>query len=482
MLSTVQANVTYTSVVKRKNRKTNVEKMTYNDFLNALMKIAIEMYASNKNVKSVDDAFQQLLIDNVLHRSLADRREPNMELLQNAMAESTTVEVLKLYKGATRQLFFFYATAQHQRSKRVRAEHQKDKHVGDSNFGCAHSLEKLKTRSARLERHRKLNPNKQAIGYNEFLKFASDFNINSSLLLSTMEVGEIYLSAIHTTKNHGYIRQLTHSDFELALVHLAIKSYEKKMEAFEKTGAQSPEIQAALAAYRENRVNTGDKIRALLLHMWRAIHKDVPTIVKSRRGVHTYVGDLRRGSAKFNAVFAQQWHEDEYRDYLTPDSSSVPDARMVLDRLLKPQLDEAAAYSDLPPAPSPTSPGNMDDSFPGLPLPPKNESSRTFPSPKVADDADEDAAPVDPVSVERIRNYLDNRPDLKGLLQQHIMDPDPYGGGMGMADEPGVAPVGDLGMNEYDFLEPEGDTGAVSLLEYERAMAALKNHIGTDDE
>jgi len=311
MLSTVQANVTYTSVVKRKNRKTNVEKMTYNDFLNALMKIAIEMYASNKNVKSVDDAFQQLLIDNVLHRSLADRREPNMELLQNAMAESTTVEVLKLYKGATRQLFFFYATAQHQRSKRVRAEHQKDKHVGDSNFGCAHSLEKLKTRSARLERHRKLNPNKQAIGYNEFLKFASDFNINSSLLLSTMEVGEIYLSAIHTTKNHGYIRQLTHSDFELALVHLAIKSYEKKMEAFEKTGAQSPEIQAALAAYRENRVNTGDKIRAFLLHMWRAIHKDVPTIVKSRRGVHTYVGDLRRGSAKFNAVFAQQWHEDD---------------------------------------------------------------------------------------------------------------------------------------------------------------------------
>ena len=43
--------------------------------------------------------------------------------------------------------------------------------------------------------------------------------------------GEIYLSAIHTTMDHGYIRQLTHSEFEVALVHCAIVAYEKKMEA-----------------------------------------------------------------------------------------------------------------------------------------------------------------------------------------------------------------------------------------------------------
>jgi len=474
MRTSVQANVTYTSVVKRKNRKSNIEKMTYNDFLNALMKIAIEMYAGSKNVKSVDDAFQQLLIDNVLHRSLADRREPDLESIQKAIAEPRAAEVLRLYKGSTRQIFFFYATAQHQKSKRIRAAHQKDKHVEDSNFG-ADSLEKVKTRSARQERQRKLNPNKQALGYNEFLKFANDFNLSSSLLLSTMEVGEIYLSAIHTTKTHGYIRQLTHNEFEQALVHCAMKSYEKKMEAFRKADAQSPEIRMALEAYKNRRVNAGDKIRALFLHMWRAIHKTVPRAVESRRGVYTYDADLRRGSSKFISTFAQQWQEDEYRDYLAPDGSAIPDARLVLDRLLQP---EEAGAPDSSSAPAAAMPGQQMDESPltmTMPPPPGNESSAFSPSAKAMDVDDE--AGVDPVSVERIRDYLDNRPDLKGLLQQHILDPDPYGAGTHFADEAG-APESDLAMNEYDFLEPEGDTGAVSLDEYERAMAALKSQIG----
>lgn len=37
---------------------------------------------------------------------------------------------------------------------------------------------------------------KEALGYAEFLKFASDFDLSSSVILSTIELGDIYLSSI----------------------------------------------------------------------------------------------------------------------------------------------------------------------------------------------------------------------------------------------------------------------------------------------
>ena len=37
---------------------------------------------------------------------------------------------------------------------------------------------------------------KDALGYNEFLKFASDFDLSNSVILSTLELGDIYLSSI----------------------------------------------------------------------------------------------------------------------------------------------------------------------------------------------------------------------------------------------------------------------------------------------
>ena len=36
----------------------------------------------------------------------------------------------------------------------------------------------------------------EAVGYAEFLKFASDFDLSSSVILSTLEIGDIFLSSI----------------------------------------------------------------------------------------------------------------------------------------------------------------------------------------------------------------------------------------------------------------------------------------------
>ena len=67
-------NVVYIIEVKRRDRgfARSQAQMTYNDFLNALMRLSSKVYP---NADTVDDAFQQLLMENVL--PLASRRSPD---------------------------------------------------------------------------------------------------------------------------------------------------------------------------------------------------------------------------------------------------------------------------------------------------------------------------------------------------------------------------------------------------------------------
>ena len=44
---------------------------------------------------------------------------------------------------------------------------------------------------------------KECLGYNEFLKFAMDFHLSSNVILSTLEIGDIYLSSIKATEGQG---------------------------------------------------------------------------------------------------------------------------------------------------------------------------------------------------------------------------------------------------------------------------------------
>ena len=38
-----------------------------------------------------------------------------------------------------------------------------------------------------------------SFSYQEFLKFAADFNLSSSVILSTLEIGDIYLSSVRVS-------------------------------------------------------------------------------------------------------------------------------------------------------------------------------------------------------------------------------------------------------------------------------------------
>ena len=152
---------------------------------------------------------------------------------------------------------------------------------------------------------------KECLGYNEFLRFALDFNLSSNVILSTLEIGDIYLSSIKVTDGQENIRKLTFAEFWEALVRCALVAYSKISNA-------SP----------------GDKIRGSFLYMWRSINDTVPRAIEERRNVTTYMGDLINGSMAFNVKFTAMWAKDGYRDYLSPKPLAREEARDVLSRLL----------------------------------------------------------------------------------------------------------------------------------------------------
>lgn len=140
-----------------------------------------------------------------------------------------------------------------------------------------------------------VNTMKSALGYPEFLKFAADFDLSNTVILSTRELGDIYLSALKLTEHEPTVRKLSFDEFWEALVRCSLRAYSKISHS-----------------------TPLDRIRGLFLYMWRAITRSVPRAFSDRRNVTTYAGDLLSGAMLFNKRFTAMWAEDGYRDYLTP--------------------------------------------------------------------------------------------------------------------------------------------------------------------
>ena len=92
--------------VKRRDRRfTETQaQMTYNDFLNALMRLAEKLYHT---ADTIDDAFQQLLMENVL--PLASRRSPDP--VNTHLEDPEVIGLFEYFDDALYSLYSFYASA-----------------------------------------------------------------------------------------------------------------------------------------------------------------------------------------------------------------------------------------------------------------------------------------------------------------------------------------------------------------------------------
>ena len=462
MVQAAETHVIYASVIRSNRKGERKCKMTYHNFLDALMKVALEIYGVDSNVKSVEDAFQQLLVENLLRPGLAMRRRPSsFKVLKETREDPEVRRLLRKYASATKQLFFFYASKKHQKTKALRALHQKDVHMGTREF-AEMSLEKSQARAHERERRWKRSEQKQIMSYDEYFKFVADFDLSLALKISSVDVGEIFLCAMSDIDNKvALIRHLHHQDFVDAIVLFSLTAYEKKIASYAMLGDKSVNVVNAIRAYENDGVSNANKIRSFFLQMYRNIQHIEDTIPKARvklRNVNMYDMDLRQAASKFMLLFGQEWLADEFCDYLAPPPKFTRESKeMQLERMLKDndtirRRDEDKAKASVAPFSS--------------------SSSSSSPSPK-----------LDSRSVETVRSYLKTRPELKGLLRDRLGE-----GGRGVDDSDSAEAfdvsrrIGIVTPTATMTTTANGSVGVGTIGgEYERAMNALRSHLGDGD-
>ncbi|CAE7398054.1 unnamed protein product [Symbiodinium sp. KB8] len=279
----VDANieVAYTAQVNRKSRK-GPKRMNYHDFLTTIMKLASRVYP---HATSVDEAFQTLLMRNILPH--AWRRQ--VQDMDDILLDPDVMKLYAYFGDALEQIFQFYGTSQ-VGAAAGRTPTKAGTPGTASTRGPGTTTLSSVSRSAMG-----VNTMKSALGYPEFLKFAADFDLSNTVILSTRELGDIYLSALKLTEHEPTVRKLSFDEFWEALVRCSLRAYSKISHS-----------------------TPLDRIRGLFLYMWRAITRSVPRAFSDRRNVTTYAGDLLSGAMLFNKRFTAMWAEDGYRDYLTP--------------------------------------------------------------------------------------------------------------------------------------------------------------------
>lgn len=398
--------VTFTAEVKKAD-KTN-QKMHFNDFLTALMKISVKVYPASR---SVDEAFQRLLMENIL--PLASRRCPDK--VDMFLENEDIQRLFEYYADALAQIFQFYATSDKRTTKALKAQ--------AVSLGHATMASTSLTLGGRTTRAGKSsNSMKDALGYSEFLKFASDFDLSSSVILSTLEIGDIYLSSIQEVRPDSTVRKLTFPEFWEALVRCALVAYNKISDA-----------------------TIVDMVRGLFLYMWRAMNNGVPRAVAERRSVSTYAGDLISGAMLFNKRFTAAWAADGYRDYLSPELRAPETGKAVLSRLLKGSAG-AGALAALAPRAAITDAGGSGGGYE-----PSWQQQQQLKGGNVR-------SPLSPTApVEEARGFYDSAPSPRQQQQRDAPTPAPAAAAAaryayGAASAPAPAPSRGGGGGIYDRL------------------------------
>jgi hypothetical protein len=173
--------------------------------------------------------------------------------------------------------------------------------------------------------------------------------------------------------------------------------------------------------------------------------------------VNNHAMDIFNAAKKFRTLFNKEWQEDGYRDYLNPLKDEVETEEMILDGELKKMIGNAPVRlrkEEL----SITTTGSTKKKVSYAPTPIMTTTTTTT----------TESTSYDAASMETIREYLDTRPELKGILEASSKSPQKGGD------------ISFLNGEDSGDGDNNGNIGPhceISLGQYEKAMAALKSEV-----
>lgn len=304
-ITQAELHIIFTSELKQCKKvgsSERTDRIEYDGFLSCLMKIAIKCYPSSS---TYEDAMQQLLMDNVL--PLASRRSV---VDVSALVHQPSVDTLFSYFEESMQLLFqYYATFSDQTTK-SKTLMKSMGHLAGKSF----EMQRTEFIEAK-EKEQYQSTQASLMGYSEFLRFASDFGLVSSMGLTCLDLGDIYLVVLTLNKLDNMVRRLTFKEFWEALVRCAIVAFKSHTD-----------------------ITTEDKVKGMFLYIWRHIQSSVQEQVSKPGSIlnsqSSQKVSLMRGSQVLNERFLNLWAKDGHRDYLSPPAEVVPDGASVIKNLV----------------------------------------------------------------------------------------------------------------------------------------------------
>mmetsp|Transcript_17062 Transcript_17062/g.40004 ORF Transcript_17062/g.40004 Transcript_17062/m.40004 type:complete len:429 (-) Transcript_17062:318-1604(-) len=298
-------------VVSKKGSLT--KSLTYAEFLNVLTSLSKKLYS---DAPTLNESFQQLLMENIL--PLAHRRNP--QTIENQLRAGQNAMLRTYFDEALLELYKFYA-----------AESQNEEKATTNSTVQAKDFDELGAQSTRSRNIRRSSvmfsfnsaeyASTKSLSYIHWMKFCSDFGLSSSMLLTQVEVGDIYLGCVTTQERTG-VRKMKFPQFWEAIVRCALTAYRSVTTA-----------------------TTANKIRAVFVYMWKHIQDHVVNRPNDREAdnerAHHKRG-LSNAVKKLNNKTLDMWAEVEYRDFLSPDEVEEETAH-----------DIVASLEELPPPKAP---------------------------------------------------------------------------------------------------------------------------------
>jgi hypothetical protein len=384
-ISAAAAAVYYTREVTRRDRHLTdpVKKMNYDDFLNALMRIAHEKLYSEQ--MRVDESFQELLIKNVLPFDHALRRKPDYYMqmgppplslpdfsvpivppVAETLVSDPLLDLKSRYGRSLKKIFLFY--------------------------GAGQSRHKAHDRRA-------TSPN--VLAYKDFVRFGTDFSMTRSCLLTTVELGDVFLTCARSSSPTTNMRRLTFDEFWEAVVRCALVAYsDMKLQS-----RKAPTKAVGFHTFKV--VSPADKLRNMFLFMWRTINNNVPRALGMHAADGTYTANLITGAQEFSSAFVADWKQKDFCDYLRDADTEELPARQVLRGLLRGGGRAAA------PAAAPA----MDDTFLGGRAASGSEAFRASGGGRGFDLLDGQAPPPAPLYGEQDFQYSGSREQLAEVMR-----------------------------------------------------------------
>mgnify|MGYP003385037472 CR=1 FL=1 len=148
---------------------------------------------------------------------------------------------------------------------------------------------------------------------NFLLQLAHDFKLKSTALLTAFQIGDIYLTCVPHLAENRNLRVLNFDTFCTSLILMA------------------------LTVHRDSTASPENKVKTLLVFMWRAINSSEVT---ERAVTDRYMSDVKShagslnifGSGLFSDTLLVMWQKDRYPNYIAAVEKD-DDSQVILERV-----------------------------------------------------------------------------------------------------------------------------------------------------